>query len=55
MTDEKKERYCFECGFWNPAGGNREHDVYGKCTDIKKKTMRLDFCEEGKGLEADQK
>jgi hypothetical protein len=45
---KEKYTYCFQCHCWKPQTGSREHDLKGRCRDLKATTMRLDFCETDK-------
>jgi hypothetical protein len=48
MTEEKKKTtYCFECHCWKPKNNDRTA-ISGRCTDLKAKTIRLDFCDTDK-------
>lgn len=51
---KKKQTYCFECHLWYPRRGDRT-EVYGRCKDLKQRTMRLDFCDSDKIPEEERK
>lgn len=42
-----EKTYCMDCHLWTPKDGDK-NALYGRCKDLKQRTMRLDFCDTDK-------